>query len=384
MPGAIALRYAAFEPQPPGDARAGSDARLTEAGDTAIRGVAQHGPHDRAFPAGAALARRRTLSVQPAHDLANAEAVDGVHRVDPLHNTCFGLVHRVRGGRLIGLAHVSVAVWRAAHDTNLARASAVTLAAARPLEDLRPFVLGNHPLELHEQLILGTRALRRIDEDRLDALMGELLHQQDLVRVLATQPVGRVDEHHLDLPLGGKIAYALKTWPLKARAAVAFVFEHPFLRHFELAAPRKLDQRRRLARDRLLLALLFRRDPSVDRCQLHACSPLAVRQRRARAPGPICRLPVRASSRAVGQRHSRDELRMSARWCAAQPCRRTDVRKASRARLTIDPIVRPLLFAYARNARTVLGVSFNVMGTVDSVASTGRSKRLAASRYRYA
>jgi hypothetical protein len=54
--------------------------------------------------------------------------------------------------------------------------------------------------------------------------------------------------------------------------------------------------------------------------------------------------------------------------CAAQPCRLTDVRKASRARVTIDPMVSPLLFAYARNARTVLGVSFNVMGTVDSIA----------------
>src|SRR5450631_2701609 len=384
VPGAVALRYAAFEPQPPGDARAGSDTRLTEAGDTAVRGVAQHGPHDRALPAGASLARRRAFCVQPAHDLADAEPVDGVHRVDPLHDTCFELVHRVRGGRLVGLAHVSVAVRRAAHDTDLARASAVALAAARSLEDLRPLVLGNHALELHEQLILGARALRRIDEERLNALPREFLHQQDLVGVLATQPVRRVDEHRLDLPLGGKIAYTFKTWPLKCRSAVAFVFEHPFLRHLEFAAPRKLDQRRRLARDRLLLALLLRRNPRVDRRQLHAYSPLTVRQRGARAPEPGCRRPVRALSRAVGQRHSRDELRRSVRLCAAQPCRLTDVRKASRARVTIDPMVSPLLFAYARNARTVLGVSFNVMGTVDSIAATGRSRWLASSRYRYA
>src|SRR5258707_2286408 len=54
-------------------ARPSRDSGLAEAGDAAIGGVAQHTPHDRAFPA-TAFARRYAFGVEPAGDLAAAEA----------------------------------------------------------------------------------------------------------------------------------------------------------------------------------------------------------------------------------------------------------------------------------------------------------------------
>lgn len=60
------------------------------------------------------------------------------------------------------------------------------------------------------------------------------------------------------------------------------------------------------------------------------------------------------------------------------------LRKASNARVTIVPMVRPLRLACTRNRRAVVGGSLRVMGTVASVISTGWSSRAASSRYRYA
>ncbi len=71
-------------------------------------------------------------------------------------------------------------------------------------------------------------------------------------------------------------------------------------------------------------------------------------------------------------------------WGAAQPCFFRAPRNAFTAPVTIAPMVRPLLLAYFRSRSTVFGGSFNVIGTVGSGTSTGRSSSDASSRYRYA
>jgi RNA-directed DNA polymerase len=58
---------------------------------------------------------------------------------------------------------------------------------------------------------------------------------------------------------------------------------------------------------------------------------------------------------------------------AAQPCFFRAPRNAFNAPATIPPMVRPLLLAYFRSPSTMLGGSFNVIGTVGSGTSTGRS-----------
>ncbi len=70
-------------------------------------------------------------------------------------------MHHVSGGRLIGFTHITVAIGSAAHHADLARVRPVSFTAARSLQDLRPLVFGNHPLELHEQWIFGAVALQR-------------------------------------------------------------------------------------------------------------------------------------------------------------------------------------------------------------------------------
>jgi hypothetical protein len=67
---------------------------------------------------------------------------------------------------------------------------AMALAAAGPFENLRPFVFGDHALELQHQLIFGRVGMRRLQEDRLDSVTSELFGQQYLIGIFSTQAIG--------------------------------------------------------------------------------------------------------------------------------------------------------------------------------------------------
>src|ERR1700730_15982347 len=280
------------------NARSCRDARLAEASDAAIRRVAQYGPDSRAFPAGSDLTCRDAFGVDPAGHLADAESFHRVHLVYALHHTSLAFQHAVRGGRLVSFADIAVAVRSTTHHTDLARVGPVSLTATRSLQDLRPLIFSDHALELHQQLIFRAGTLRRFRKQRLDSLAGELLDQQDLVRVLAAQAIRRVCEHYLDLPLGGEVPHTLQARALKRRSTIAFIFEDPLFGHLQIVGLGELDQRRCLARDRVLLALLLGGNPRVDRRHSHIRTPSRARQRGAHDMGPESRKPARASPRA--------------------------------------------------------------------------------------
>jgi hypothetical protein len=66
----------------------------------------------------------------------------------------------------------------------------VSLTAPRTFQDLRSFIFSDHPLELHQELIVCTVALWRLHEHLLDSLAGELLDQQNLVPYLRLKRSG--------------------------------------------------------------------------------------------------------------------------------------------------------------------------------------------------
>ena len=246
------------------------------------------------------------------------------------------------------------------------------LTTTRALQDLRPLILGDHALELNQQLILGARTLGRLHKQRFHPLTRELLDQQDLVGVFAAQSIRRIDERRLNLTLCHEIPNPLKTRALEARAAIAFVFEDPFPRDFESVALGELDQRHSLARNRVFLALLLRGDSRVDRRHLHERPPCSrARPGHAPARAPRSHRPAQASDRASDQTCNRDVRETRNVWDVPQPCLRRALRSALSARVTISPRVSPLFDAYERNRRTVLGGNFSVMGIEASSTGTG-------------
>ena len=176
-------------------------------------------------PVGPGLARGHALLVQPPADRLDAPACDGVVPVDVAHDARFSLDDGVRGRCIVTLPEITIAIRGAAHDADLARSCAVPLAATRPFEDLGAFVLGDHALKLHQQLILGGSARRGVEEAGLDAVTAEFLDQQHLVGVLAAQPIRTVNEHDCDVAGGRQVTDPFQSRPFERRSAIPVVFE---------------------------------------------------------------------------------------------------------------------------------------------------------------
>src|SRR5271165_4065682 len=272
-----------------------SDLRLVEASRAFVRRVAQDRPHDRSLPAGHPAPRGRPHLAQQPGDRSDAQTFHRVHVVHQPHDLRFDGVDLVASRRIAGLANVAIAIRGAAQNRDLPGLGAMAFAAAGPFEDLRTLIFGDHALELQHQLIFRRAGMRRLEENRLDAVAGELLGQQDLVSVFAAQPVRRVDQDSLNVALGGKIAQPLQTRPQQAGATESLVLDDPLIRYAVSLFPRELDERRGLAGNRVLLLLLLGGDSRVDRGGLHRSCPSRAdrRRRRGLVPGPGFRRPAR-------------------------------------------------------------------------------------------
>ena len=300
---------------------------LAERGLAAIGAVAQHRPHRRAVPHRLARARRDAPLGQPAGELADRDAVVDVAREHLAHDLGLDRVDLPETLAVLGLFQIPVAVGSAREHRLVAGAGAVQLPASGSLADLRALVLGDHPLELAQQLILGTRApLGLLREAHLHTDASELFEQQHLVGVAAREPVRRVAQQHLERALRRAVAQPLKRRPLKRRAGEPLVLEDKILRQQQPALGRELTQPDGLALDRLVLALALRGHPRVDRrhparpllrdhvvhhrlsCRCHCLSRGAARAPQTRTPAPVARRPAgqtrTRSQRALAPRDS--------------------------------------------------------------------------------
>jgi hypothetical protein len=145
----------------------------------------------------------------------------------------------------------------------------MTFPAARPFCDLRPFVFRYHALKLKQQMLFRGGCMGRLYKDNVNGMLGKFLYQQNLVRVLATQTVRRVDQYMLNLAFGSQIAQLLEPWAAQLGAAVTFVFENPFSGNRVAFLMGVFDQRGNLARNSLFFLLPLRRDPCVNRSCPH-------------------------------------------------------------------------------------------------------------------
>ena len=184
------------------------------------------------------------------------------------------------------------------------------LPAAGALPDLRALVLGDHPLELAQQLVLWRRApLGLLREAHLHADALELFEQQHLVGVAAREPIRRVAQQHLERALRGAVAQPLKRRARQRRAGEPLVLEHEILGDQQPALGGELTQPDGLALDRLVLALALGGHPRVDR--RHPARP-SVRLRDLVAHRPSARCGSRGAARAPRS----DTPAPAARWRA--------------------------------------------------------------------
>jgi hypothetical protein len=105
----------------------------------------------------------------------------------------------------VTLRNISISIRRPAAEP-VALAGLLKLAAAEPLADDGSLVLGHGPLDLQEQLILWIVRDGPVEEDDLTASLAEFLEEQDLIGILASQPVRAQDGDDIDDALLHRVA----------------------------------------------------------------------------------------------------------------------------------------------------------------------------------
>src|SRR5262249_23506448 len=139
--------------------------------------VSQDGPYRCAIPAWTTTTCGHTVSVEGTNDLADGLLLANEGLEDATNHLRLMQEDAIAGGSIVGFLHVQEPVRGSAHRINGSLPSAMELAATTAFEDLRPFVLRDHPLNLHEQLVLCGLALRALEEDQSHALPAELVEQ---------------------------------------------------------------------------------------------------------------------------------------------------------------------------------------------------------------
>ena len=141
----------------------------------------------------------------------------------------------------------------------------MAFSATTSLEDLRPFVLGDHALHLQQQVFFGTVADGPIQKDQFDATPPQLLDKQNLVGVLPGQAIRRMHVQAVKGARIGRVAQSFQRGTRQRRSTVAFVDEAKFFFKGTAVAGNTLLECFELAADRVLFRLLLRGNPRVNR-----------------------------------------------------------------------------------------------------------------------
>ena len=220
--------------------------------------------HDAVGPEPLAVAGPPRAGGQPLEDLADGHPLVDQPAVEHPHHLGLGLVDLQVPRDAVPPGDVAVAVGGLAGDP-VAGPGLLELAAAEPLGEDGPLVLGDRPLDLEQELVVRVVGDRPLDELDVAGGLAELLQQEDLVGVAAGQPVGAVDAEDVELALAGGVAEAVEGGAVEPRAGVALVDVDVIVFEFVAVGGGPAAQGVELAVDGLVTPLLLGRDPGVDR-----------------------------------------------------------------------------------------------------------------------
>jgi hypothetical protein len=148
--------------------------------------VAQRGGSPQSVAAGGG---RDLVGGQPADDLSQRVPAVDVVVEDPPHDGGLGFEH-LEPSRVVRVAGLTAVAVGGAPGQHLPGPGAEQLPAPIPFGDLRPLVLGDHPLDLGEQLGLRVVIQRRgVGEPHPDPVAGQLVEHDDLVGVDAGESI---------------------------------------------------------------------------------------------------------------------------------------------------------------------------------------------------
>jgi hypothetical protein len=139
------------------------------------------------------------------------------------HDGRLGLLDAHAGGIARPVRVDPVAEGRPRPGQHQPRLQLALTAAAHALGDQRALVLRDRAADLQQQLVVRVLAHRTVEEPYLAAMPLQFLQQQDLVDVVAGQPIRGRDQDQAKAAGGGAIAQAVEARTPQGRAAVAVI-----------------------------------------------------------------------------------------------------------------------------------------------------------------
>ena len=190
MTGTVAARHAILLPQRTRDTLPRPQLGLSETCFPLIGRIPEHAPNRGTLPPRGPGPCRDLPLVQLPRNRIDAQSLDGVGIKHHAQDFGFRFDHLVVRIPAVTLLDVSIPVRCAGENIDDSLLRFVPFAAPAPFRDLGPFILGNHPLKLQQQFVLGRIPRWRFQKDHRHTATRQFLHQQDLIGILAAQPVG--------------------------------------------------------------------------------------------------------------------------------------------------------------------------------------------------
>jgi len=141
----------------------------------------------------------------------------------------------------------------------------VHLAPAVTLDDLGPFVLGHHPLDLQPELLFRIVTQGVIQKDHLDPAALQFLQPENLIGVPAGPAVRRMHVQPIDHPQRRHVPQPLQGGTNEGRPAVARVRKQAFGVQFQPVLSPSFLPGLDLTGNGLRLGLLVRRNTGIQR-----------------------------------------------------------------------------------------------------------------------
>jgi len=240
--------------------------RAPEHGSSDIGRILEHAADGGRIPARQTSAGAAAGFGQPTTDLMQADPFQADPGEDLPHDPGFVFDHlEPCHPTADGPGDVAIAEGSRAEGTHQARAGGMAAPAPAALEDLGALILGDHTLDLQEQVILGTAANGAVEEHHLHTRAAELLDQEHLVGVAPGQTIRGMNVEAIDNASCHCIAQPLQGWTEQAGAAVALVEEDMLGLEPRIVGHDPFVQAGDLAGDGAVVRLLVARHSGIQR-----------------------------------------------------------------------------------------------------------------------
>jgi hypothetical protein len=167
-------------------------------------------------------ARKPGPEVQPLQDLTDGRPLLGEPAVDHADQVGLGFVNDEMAQDTVLTADITVSIGRAAGD-DLTGTRPLQLAATEAFSQDGALIFGDRALDLEQELIVGIVGNGMVQEHDGAPDPAELLQQENLIGILASQAVGAQHANDFHGTIACGIAQAVQSRPIQAGAAEPLV-----------------------------------------------------------------------------------------------------------------------------------------------------------------